>query len=308
LQRGAGGTLRHLRRLSRSGRLDFTLSKLRVASLFMRALSVKQPWAEQIACGKKKSEYRTWSVNFRGDLLVVASKGRNDEDVIDEGLNPGKLTYGAAMCVVDLYDVIEDEDGDYAWKLRNPRRVEPVPVTGYAAIYTVDDALIRPLEGKRSARSQERANAAPPKPKGKRGPVKVDWTQPSFLDPKVLVIDDDKARMRRVAKAVTARYDLVPECVSDMTKAWDIAEALRPQIMVMPTSAAEIARRVRETVWGKRSRILLLGRAGKADAVGDGLVASDASGADLFLALATLAIVGVSSNAPASNRKPKHKG
>ncbi|MBK6692827.1 MAG: ASCH domain-containing protein [Myxococcales bacterium] len=47
----------------------------------MRALSVKQPWAELIAAGKKKIEYRTWSVDLRGELLIVASKSRNDDDV-----------------------------------------------------------------------------------------------------------------------------------------------------------------------------------------------------------------------------------
>lgn len=41
----------------------------------MRALSVKQPWAELIARGnKKKKELRTWSRSCFGELLIVASK------------------------------------------------------------------------------------------------------------------------------------------------------------------------------------------------------------------------------------------
>jgi hypothetical protein len=34
----------------------------------MRALSVKQPWAELIARGEKKKEFRTWSRSCFGEL------------------------------------------------------------------------------------------------------------------------------------------------------------------------------------------------------------------------------------------------
>lgn len=109
----------------------------------MRALSIRQPWAELIARGKKKIEYRTWKVDFRGDLLVVASATRNDGDCVDEGFDPNTLTYGKAVCVVDLVDVTEGEDGLYEWHVRRPRRVAPVPIKGYAAIYNVPDSKIR---------------------------------------------------------------------------------------------------------------------------------------------------------------------
>lgn len=107
----------------------------------MRALSVKQPWAELIASGKKKIEYRTWKVELRGDLLLVASASRQDDECEEEGLDPKALVYGAAVCVVDLWK-ITGEAGDYEWHVRSPRRVEPVALRGYAAIYNVDDAKI----------------------------------------------------------------------------------------------------------------------------------------------------------------------
>ncbi len=108
----------------------------------MRALSVKQPYAELIARGAKTKEYRTWSRDFRGDLLIVASKSPHEAGFDDFDGDPAALVYGAAVCVVDFWKVTGDE-GDYAWHLRNPRRVEPVKITGYASIYNVDDALIR---------------------------------------------------------------------------------------------------------------------------------------------------------------------
>lgn len=40
----------------------------------MKALAVKQPWASLICNGLKKVENRTWKTNYRGKLLIVASK------------------------------------------------------------------------------------------------------------------------------------------------------------------------------------------------------------------------------------------
>ena len=111
----------------------------------MRALSVKQPWAELIARGTKKVEFRTWKVDFRGELLIVASKGRQNETCEENGIDPDAVPYGKAVCVVDLVDVVESGEapGEYDWKLENPRRVEPVEIRGYAAIYNVAEEHIR---------------------------------------------------------------------------------------------------------------------------------------------------------------------
>ena len=108
----------------------------------MRALSVKQPWAELIARGKKKKEFRTWSRSCFGELLIVASKSVEAEDIEAEGLDMACLVFGRAVCVVDFYKVTGSDD-DYAWHLRNPRRVEPVEVKGSASLYHVPDERIR---------------------------------------------------------------------------------------------------------------------------------------------------------------------
>ena len=117
----------------------------------MRALSVKQPWAELIARGKKKKEFRTWTRSCFGELLIVASKSVEAEDIADEGLDVASLVFGRAVCVVEFYKVTGDE-GDYAWHLRNPRRVEPVEVRGSASLYHVADERIRLVGRAKSAR------------------------------------------------------------------------------------------------------------------------------------------------------------
>ena len=123
----------------------------------MRALSVRFPWAELIARGAKRIEWRSWRVSHRGPLLVVASRTVDVEACREHSIALGELRPGRAVCVVDLVDVVdvwasEDDDpdvddalADFAWRLRNPRRVRPVPVVGRAALFHVDDALIRPL-------------------------------------------------------------------------------------------------------------------------------------------------------------------
>jgi hypothetical protein len=108
----------------------------------MRALSVKQPWAELIARGKKKKEFRTWSRSCFGELLIVASKAVEKDDIAEAGLDAASLVYGRAVCVVDFHKVTGDE-ADYAWHLRNPRRVEPIEVRGSASLYHVPDERIR---------------------------------------------------------------------------------------------------------------------------------------------------------------------
>lgn len=99
----------------------------------MYALSVKQPYAEQIASGQKRIEYRTWKTNHRGPLLIVASKGAAD--------GGEHLPRGVAICVVEVVKVT-GADGDYKWHLAQPQRVQPEPVRGYAALYTVQEERI----------------------------------------------------------------------------------------------------------------------------------------------------------------------
>ena len=104
----------------------------------MKALSVKQPWAELIARGEKTIEVRDWSSKHRGPLLIVASK------------RPNVWATGCAVAVVDLVGcrpmTRADEEaalGEYyhgakVWVLENPRRVEQVPVTGRVGVYDVE--------------------------------------------------------------------------------------------------------------------------------------------------------------------------
>jgi hypothetical protein len=78
--------------------------------------------------------------------MIVASKSVDADEIEDAGLDAPSLVFGRAVCVVDFYDVTGD-DGDYAWHVRNPRRVEPIEVRGSASLYHVPDERIRLVDG-----------------------------------------------------------------------------------------------------------------------------------------------------------------
>jgi ASCH domain len=225
----------------------------------MRALSVKQPWAELIARGLKKVENRTWARDFRGDLLIVASKGRNDEEVIDAGLDPEVLVYGAAVCVVNLTKVTGD-DGDYKWHLSDPRRVKPFPVKGYASIYHVEDAQIQVLSaGKEANHNNGKESKSPSK--------KLTGTarKPTIAaGSTILVIHDQRSRLHAIAKHVELELGIEPGLALGTKQGYEYAELTLPEIVIVPEiaqdmSGIEFAQKVHRTVWGKPIKVLILG-------------------------------------------------
>jgi hypothetical protein len=95
--------------------------------MIYHALSVRQPYASQIASGQKKIEYRSWQTQYRGDLLIVSSARP-----VMSGL-PG----GQAICTIVLKDCHKTKKG-YSWILSNPRPIKPFPVSGQLRIYLVE--------------------------------------------------------------------------------------------------------------------------------------------------------------------------
>lgn len=105
----------------------------------MKAILLKQPWANLIAQGKKTIETRTWTTPYRGDLVICSSKS-------------GKIDpRGYALCIVDLYDIRhmrpEDEKGAmcerypgaYSWFLRNVRNFDPIfQVSGQLGLFEIE--------------------------------------------------------------------------------------------------------------------------------------------------------------------------
>lgn len=107
----------------------------------IKAISLHQPWASMIKLGNKTIETRTWSTDYRGDLLIVSTRKPEIKG----------LLCGYALCVVNLVNcrkmILSDEAGArcswnpklWAWVLNDIRPVfDPFRVRGYQGIYEVE--------------------------------------------------------------------------------------------------------------------------------------------------------------------------
>ncbi len=139
----------------------------------MKALSIRQPWADLIVQGKKTLELRSWMVGYRGPLAIHASQTVDREACQAQGLNPDQVSTGAIIGVVDLVSIIVLDDAAfesrrsehlasdrfktsplYGWQVTNPRMLsQPCPVRGRMGLFSVPDACL-----------ESGANLPPPEP------------------------------------------------------------------------------------------------------------------------------------------------
>ena len=111
----------------------------------MKALSLKQPFAELILQGRKKIELRKWNTNFRGEFLIHSSKNLDKDAMKKFGFS--ELPLGFIVGKAELIDVKKyktksehDKDkklhlansswGNYGFILKNPKRIKPIPAKG----------------------------------------------------------------------------------------------------------------------------------------------------------------------------------
>jgi hypothetical protein len=81
----------------------------------MKALSLKQPWAEFVADGKKTVELRKWNTKFRGEFLIHASKIPDMEAMKKFGFPENSLPLGVIIGKASLVDVKKyKNEGEFA--------------------------------------------------------------------------------------------------------------------------------------------------------------------------------------------------
>jgi hypothetical protein len=103
----------------------------------MKAISIKQPWANLIASGKKTIETRLWPTEYRGPLLIVSSKA------------PNIAPAGYALAIAELVECRPMTKSDelaaccacypdaFSWIMRDIRKIEIFPVRGKLGLYDV---------------------------------------------------------------------------------------------------------------------------------------------------------------------------
>lgn len=111
----------------------------------MKALSLKQPFAELILQGRKTIEIRKWNTHFRGEFLIHASKTPDKESMKKFGykeLLTGQILGKAVLVEVIKYknldEFLKDKDkhfastkwGMYGFVLESPKRITPISCKG----------------------------------------------------------------------------------------------------------------------------------------------------------------------------------
>lgn len=129
----------------------------------MRALSVRQPWAELIVSGRKTIELRKWYTSYRGLLWLHTGKAEDKE--LGDVFGLSGLFHGGYLGTVDLRAVVRvDRErwqswrdrhldrgpyqrGHFAWVLSSPIRFkQPISGPGNRGLYepgAAQEALLR---------------------------------------------------------------------------------------------------------------------------------------------------------------------
>ena len=90
----------------------------------MIALSIRQPYVEQILRGTKKIEYRSMPTNRRGRIYIYASKTPAPAKAWKEiGLEPGELPTGVIGGTVEVVGC-RKVGRSYEWDLARPIRLK----------------------------------------------------------------------------------------------------------------------------------------------------------------------------------------
>lgn len=117
----------------------------------MKALSIKQPWAWLIAHGYKDIENRDWPTKHRGEFLIHASKGFDDEGLAyvlehcpDIAFVPKKNEFprGGIVGKAEIVDCVAAHDsrwffGDFGFVLKNAQPLMFYPCKGQLSFFEV---------------------------------------------------------------------------------------------------------------------------------------------------------------------------
>ena len=87
----------------------------------MRALSVRQPFAELIMQGVKTEEYRSQPTNITGQVYIYASLTPSENNSYDLAVD--ELPRGVIVGTVEITGCKKNRGG-YAWKLSKPKRLK----------------------------------------------------------------------------------------------------------------------------------------------------------------------------------------
>ena len=131
--------------------------------MIKKCLSLKQPYAQLVASGKKTIELRTWNTKFRGEFLIHASKKIDVKAYERLKIDPHSLITGAIIGKVNLYDVksydsreslmrdrkrhfadVDDIDPGFGFKIKDAQKFrEPIIIPGKLGFFNIEIKLFQ---------------------------------------------------------------------------------------------------------------------------------------------------------------------
>ena len=121
----------------------------------MKALSIRQPWAELIVAGLKDIENRTWPTDYRGPLLIHAGMKIEPIDADLRELvkrlsgfdlpDAADLPRGGIVGQAEIVDLVQSSpsrwfSGPYGFVLASARRLPFRPMPGKPGLFEVPES------------------------------------------------------------------------------------------------------------------------------------------------------------------------
>lgn len=116
----------------------------------MKALTIRQPWADAIAHGEKRIENRTRRTSYVGTVLIHAGLTGDRQAVLD-GVLPGPDIRGAVIAIADLTGCHRAAnccapwgfEDCWHWTLASVRTLKtPLPAKGQLGLWTPSEELL----------------------------------------------------------------------------------------------------------------------------------------------------------------------
>lgn len=108
----------------------------------MKALSIHPIYAMSIVTGEKTIECRSWNTNYRGDILICSTAKKFHETIPSHALGIVELVdivpFTRAHLAPAMMEPRDFQSGLYAWILKNPRLIKPVPVKGKLSLWNYE--------------------------------------------------------------------------------------------------------------------------------------------------------------------------
>lgn len=120
----------------------------------MKALTIRQPWADAIVHQTKRVENRTWKTNYRGLVLIHAGAAHDPQAAI---YGPRPDVRSAVLAIAEIDDCHYSEDGQccgpwgeenvYHWHLCEVRPLpKPVCCKGRLGLWTPAADIVTAVE------------------------------------------------------------------------------------------------------------------------------------------------------------------